>query len=80
MGKIRVIDLDTIPGDVETKAEHIEALILSVIQARDDYKENRTRLQKAANTAAQLFVKSYPVLTTLISVGKEAGKVRPFHT
>jgi hypothetical protein len=60
MGKVRIIDLDT--GDVETKAEHIQTLVLSVMKARQDYKENRTRLEKAADTAAQWFVKSYPYL------------------
>ena len=75
MGKLRITDLDTIPGNVETKAQYIETLILSVMKAREDYKENRTRLEKAADTAGQWFVKSYPCLTTLIDAGKDAGRV-----
>lgn len=75
MSKLRITDLDTIPGDVETKAQHIQTLILSVIKARGDYKENRTRLEKAADTAGQWFVKSYLCLTTLIEAGKTTGRV-----
>jgi hypothetical protein len=75
MSKLRITDLDTIPGDIETKAQHIQTLILSVVKAREDYKETRPRLEKATDTAGQWFVKSYPCLTALIEAGKETGRV-----
>ena len=76
MSKLRITDLDTIPGgDVETKAQHIQKLGVSVLKAREDFKENRTRLEKAVDTAELWFVKLYPCLKTIIETGKGTGRV-----
>jgi len=76
MSKLRIMDLDTIPGgDVESKAQHIQKLSLSVLKAREDFKENRTRFGKVVDTAGMWFVKLYPCLNSLIETGKGTGRV-----
>ena len=74
LGKLNIADLDGIPG-VEAKAEQLEKVIQSIIQARKDYKENRTQLEKVADTAGQWFRKSYPFMHLLLSVAKDGGSV-----
>jgi hypothetical protein len=72
--KVVLPNFDSLPN-VEAKVGGLEKSIETFLLSREEFIESRDRLQVITDTMSELYRASYPFLTLILGVTKEAAQV-----